>query len=188
MAVHQVLEDGRGVAAFGQMRLDELTVRFAGAGRGAPAGPRFRRDHCPPGRVRAKVGGHLYGRFCFLAAPTTRRSHGDARRSQIPRRRFAPNVRGLLDTPQRPPQLPQRDNLLFLLFAQDIAHVTEAPFRQASMSGPLLSPLAAFQVSLNGRFWVSPEGGCSLAATSIACTVLAGSLSSAARVRTVQRL
>ena len=25
------------------------------------------------------------------------------------------------------------------------------------MSGPLLSPLAAFQVFLNGRFWVSPE-------------------------------
>src|SRR5271157_847921 len=43
-------------------------------------------------------------------------------------------MRHSLDAPQRPSQPPQRDDLLFLFFAQDIAHVTERNLSANSMS------------------------------------------------------
>ena len=55
--------------------------------------------------------------------PTARRPHRDPGRFQISRRRFPANAGLPLDAPQRPSQPPQRDDLLFLFFAQDIAHV-----------------------------------------------------------------
>jgi hypothetical protein len=62
----------------------------------------------------------------------------------------------LLDLPQRPSELPQCDDLLFLFFAQDIAHA-EGAYRGSDRSQcPGLS-LAGFQVSLIGRFWLTPE-------------------------------
>ena len=60
----------------------------------------------------------------------------------------------LLDAPQRPAQAAQRDDLLFLLFAQDIAHSDEG-YSSRSMSRSV--SLAGFQTSLIGRFWVTPE-------------------------------
>ena len=53
-------------------------------------------------------------------------------------------------------QPPQRDNLLFLFFAQDIAHVTERNSPSVQCPDSAIS-LAGFQVSTYGRFWVSPE-------------------------------
>jgi hypothetical protein len=41
---------------------------------------------------------------------------------QVSTRGFATHTGGLLDTSQRPSQPPQCDDLLFLFFAQDIAH------------------------------------------------------------------
>jgi hypothetical protein len=65
-------------------------------------------------------------------------------------------MRRSLNAPQRPSQPSQRDDLLFLLFAQDIAHLTErnSPPVQCPVSA---ISLAGFQVSTHGRFWVSPE-------------------------------
>jgi hypothetical protein len=61
----------------------------------------------------------------------------------------------LLNTPQRPSQPPQRNDLLFLFFAQDI-HLTEGkPHVIVNVLGS--APLAGFQVTLIGRFWVIPE-------------------------------
>ncbi len=61
LGVHQVLIDSHRVTAFRQRGFDDLPVRFAGAGRRAPARPPSRFH----GRVFAPwVGGHLYGRFC----------------------------------------------------------------------------------------------------------------------------
>src|SRR5450631_3899716 len=50
----------------------------------------------------------------------------------------------------------QGNHLLFLLFVQDIAHVTEGLPRQLQCPGSAIS-LAGFQVSTYGRFWVSPK-------------------------------
>ena len=64
----------------------------------------------------------------------------------------------LFDAPERPSQAPKRQDLLSLLVAQDVAHPGEGPCRpcrrQRLSRGPLM---AGFHVSINGRFWVSPE-------------------------------
>ena len=78
--------------------------------------------------LRAKVGGHLVGRFCRLApSPPARRPDRDSGDLEIRGRGFAPNVRGSLNAPQRPSQPPQRDDLLFLFFAQDIHSMEGKP-------------------------------------------------------------
>ena len=81
-----------------------------------------------------RVGGHLYGRFCRIPSPPARRTHRDSRSPEICTGSFAANVRRSLNAPQRPSQPPQRDDLLFLFFAQDIAHVTERNLPASSMS------------------------------------------------------
>ena len=73
----------------------------------------------------------------------------------LPSRRFTANPSGLLNAPQRPPQPPQRDDLLFLFFGQDIHSTEGIPHVMVNVLG--LVPLAAFQVILIGRFWVIPE-------------------------------
>jgi hypothetical protein len=62
---------------------------------------------------------------------------------------------GAFDPSQRPAKPAQRKVLLFLFFAQDIHRRRIYPPLQL-MSGSATS-LAAFQVSTDGRFWVSPE-------------------------------
>ena len=140
VVVDQVLPDGLGVAALAERELDEVAVGLAGAGRGAAAGSgsgarvgghlvgRF--WICRGSGTRwpvlrsARVGGHLVGRFCRRpAAPTARRPDGDAGGLQVGAGGFPADAGFLLDAPQRPAQPPQRDDLLSLLFAQDIAHV-----------------------------------------------------------------
>ena len=76
-----------------------------------------------------RVGGHLYGRFCRrgrIPAPPARRPDRNPRRLQVPGSRFPPDACGLLNPPQRPAQPAQGNYLLFLFFAQDIAHVDGA--------------------------------------------------------------
>jgi hypothetical protein len=65
-------------------------------------------------------------------------------------------MRRSLNAPQRPSQPPQRDDLLFLFFAQDIAHLTERNSPPVQCPDSAI-PLAGFQVSTHGQFWVSPE-------------------------------
>ena len=75
-------------------------------------------------REGGQVGGHLIGRFYRCPPPPTSRSpNGDSGGFEVSPRRFPANTCLLLDAPQRPAQPPQRDDLLSLLFAQDIAHV-----------------------------------------------------------------
>src|SRR5439155_12033738 len=70
-----------------------------------------------------KVGGHLNGRFCRWSPAGA--ADGYAGRLQISTGRFSTHTGHLLDPPQRPAELSQRDDLLFLFFAQDITHADE---------------------------------------------------------------
>ena len=91
------------------------------------------------------------------AAPPTWRTHCDSSRFQVRAGGFATDSGRLLDAPQRPTQPSQSQDLLFLLFVQDIAHAHggyKSP--RVSMSQTSLS-LAGFQVILIGRFWVIAE-------------------------------
>ena len=102
------------------------------------------------------VGGHLVGRFCRRSpSPPAWRPHRDPGRSQISRRRFPTDAGALLNAPQRPSQPPQRDDLLFLFFVQDIAHIDGGyrPRVRVNVLDCGLS-LAGFQVTTYGRFWV----------------------------------
>jgi hypothetical protein len=64
-----------------------------------------------------------------------------------------------LDSPQRPAQPSQSDDLLFLFFVQDVTHIAEGigPRVVINVLDGGLS-LAGFQVIINGRFWVITEG------------------------------
>ena len=158
----QVLVEGDGVAPRGQGGLDALAERLAGAGRRRPARwngvgryrPRGGRVCC------GRVGGHLpgNGRFCRLCRRPPWAADRQPRRLQIGADRLAAAPGRLFDAPERPSQAPKRQDLLSLRVAQDVAHPGEGPCRpcrrQRLSRGPLM---AGFQVSINGRFWVSPE-------------------------------
>ena len=126
-------------------------ARWNGVGRYRPRG----------GRVCCgRVGGHLpgNGRFCRLCRRPPWAADRQPRRLQIGADRLAAAPGRLFDAPERPSQAPKRQDLLSLLVAQDVAHPGEGPCpcrRQRLSRGPLM---AGFHVSINGRFWVSPEG------------------------------
>jgi hypothetical protein len=63
--------------------------------------------------------------FARSAPPTTGRPHRHSGGFQIGRRSLSADTGFTLNPPQRPPQPPQCYDLLFLLLAQDIAHVDE---------------------------------------------------------------
>ena len=64
-------------------------------------------------------------------------SYRDPGRLQVSACCFSTHTSGLLDAPQRPSELPQCDDLLFLFFAQDIAHADGGyrPSRQSQCPG-----------------------------------------------------
>ena len=81
--------------------------------------------------------------------------------SQIAADRLAPDMYGRFNPPQGPAKLAQRNHLLSLLFAQDIAHVVAAyALRQIQCPEPI--SLAGFQVITYGRVWVFTEGNSEL--------------------------
>src|SRR5579862_4429458 len=69
---------------------------------------------------------------------------------------LAPNVYGPLKSALGTSQAGRKD-LLFVFFAQDI-HRRRIVLRLSQCPGSAI-PLAAFQVSTDGRFWVSAGGG-----------------------------
>jgi hypothetical protein len=73
-----------------------------------------------------KVGGYLVGRFCRLPSPASRWAKWDPGGSQVTGGCFATNASLTFNLAQRPPQAAQREDLLLLVFAQDIAHVEGA--------------------------------------------------------------
>ncbi len=159
VVVHQVLPDGHGVAATRQPQFDDFPVRLARAGSRTAARLPFRLGHRGIGWLfRRRVGGHLYGRFCRRSpAPTARWPERDPGRFEVSAGRFPPDTGGLLNPPQRPAEPAQGNHLLFLFFAQDIAHVDGAYIpRQGQCPGSAIS-LAGFQVATYGRFWVATE-------------------------------
>ena len=79
----------------------------------------------------AGVGGHLIGRFCRFTPPLTRRSIVDTGGFQVCGRRLTSYPGSSLDPPQRPSQPPQGNDLLFILFAQDVTHI-DGGYRLAS--------------------------------------------------------
>src|SRR5205807_7299419 len=90
--------------------------------------------------------------------PRTRRTHADSGRLQIGTSRFSPHPGLLLDAPQRPSQSSQGYYLLSFRFAQDVAHADRSYNTSCRNQRPrLLLSLAGFQVTLIGRFWVTPE-------------------------------
>ena len=73
--------------------------------------------------ARPRVGNHSVGRFCGRTSPLARRPEGDPCGFQIRGCRLPPYTGRSLDASQRPSQSPQRDDLLFVLFAQDVTHI-----------------------------------------------------------------
>ena len=72
-----------------------------------------------------------------------------------------PDAGFLLNSTQRPAELPERDHLFLLLFAQDIAHVDGG--YSLPLSNVLTTfSLAGFQVTTIGRFWVTAEGSANI--------------------------
>ena len=109
-----------------------------------------------------RVGGHhrRNGRFCRAAAGTAAAPHPKASGLQVAAGRLPAHPGGLFDAPERPAESPQRQNLLSFLVSQDVAHAAQerrVPRRRQRL-GPL-SEMAGFQLSINGRFWVSTEVG-----------------------------
>ena len=77
---------------------------------------------------------------------------------QVPASRLASDSGGVFDAPQRPAEAPQRQDLLSFLFGQDVAHTGQEPSvpdRRQRLGA--LSEMAGFQLSTNGRIWVSTE-------------------------------
>ncbi|HYI94812.1 MAG TPA: hypothetical protein VEX68_14800 [Bryobacteraceae bacterium] len=104
--IYQFLPYAHRISASRQPFFDELAVWLRGA------------------RNRGGVGGHLIGRFCRSAlSPATWRADRNACGSQIRSRGFPSYARCLLDSAQGLAQLAQRNDLVLLFFAQDIAHV-----------------------------------------------------------------
>src|SRR6266853_1624330 len=121
---NQILPDGHGIASTAQSQFDGLAIRLAGTGGWILI---RRPESVVPKRLSAKVGGHLVGRFCRCSpSPRTRWSHGDPNRFQVCAGCLSAHTRGLLDAPQRPSEPSQCYDLLFLLFAQDVAHADGA--------------------------------------------------------------
>ena len=106
-----------------------------------------------PGSVDTSI-----GRF-WRRAPIAPGRGRDPRRLQIRARRLAPHPRRLLDAPQRPAQPPQRQDLLLASLSLKTFAIPAAGPRLAAPRQRLerLPRLAGFQVSINGRFWVSTE-------------------------------
>ncbi len=133
---NQVLPDRHGIATPGQPQLDGLPIGLASTGRRTPSGTDWLLGLRFTGSRQARVGGHLVGRFCQLRvgghlvgrfcgrppSPTAGRSQRDPGGFQVSTCSFATYTGSPLDTPQRPSQRPQCYDLLFLFFAQDIAH------------------------------------------------------------------
>ena len=126
VGVHQILPNRHGVAATRKPEFDRVAVRRAGARGGTATGLRFGRSGYTGGRLRAKVGDHLIGRFCrdqvatdlrgrlfrhrvgdhlvgrfcrWLPPPTAGWSKRDPGGFQIRSRRFAMDTRDPLDPP-----------------------------------------------------------------------------------------
>ncbi len=73
--------------------------------------------------------------------------------------------RRLLDAPKRPAQPAKCQYLLSFLVAQDVCHgLRETTSARRPSTSQALTPLAAFQTSTYGRFWVSTEA-CNALAT-----------------------
>ena len=156
MFIHQFLPDRHGIAAGRETLFNQFAV-------GSQALAAARESVVTSLAGFGLSGGsgsavHPIARFCrrsFAPSPwwTNRNPCG----FQVACRSLTPDPCRFLDAPQRPAQLAQRDDLLSLLFVQEIAHLAEdkSPRVQCPESS---FRLASFQVTAIGRFWVTAEG------------------------------
>ena len=145
MIIDQILPDGFRVAPAGKAQFDNFPPGLTCAGGCGPTGNRIGCGRAFTGGLRAEVGDHLIGRFCRIApTPGTGRSNRNTSGPQIAADRFAPDVYGLFNAPQRPAQPSQRDDLLSLCFAQDIAHVDGGVFPTSGSMSRISSSVGRF--------------------------------------------
>jgi hypothetical protein len=105
----------------------------------------------------AGLGGHRGWTGRVWRRPRPRKSHRDAGLFQIGAGRFSSHTGGLLDRAQRPSQAPKGQNLLLIGLAQDV-HLGGGPHLPRLVKVLFLRlSLAGFQLSITGRFWVSPK-------------------------------
>src|SRR6266478_7933294 len=136
-----------------------LLERFSGLG---DRGGRF---------CRVRPGGHLVlvGRFCRRSpSPCAPRPHPDPGRFQIGSDRLSTDPGLLLDAPQWPSESSQGNHFFFASFKTLLISTKATCLTPKSTSRASFS-LAGFQVTLIGRFWVTPE-----AETVICCCTVAG--------------
>lgn len=148
--VDEVLPDRHRVAAAAQGLRNQLAVRLAGARRRRPTGPhrpaRVGGHLADGGRSGPGVGGHLSGNCRFWRTfarptPSTDRKPGGP---QVPAHRDAMHARRAANARQRPPQATERENLLLLVWLQDVAHGPRGTTRP--------SPPSTSRSSANCRF------------------------------------
>jgi hypothetical protein len=152
VVVHEVLPDRHRIAAAAERLDDQIAVRLARAG--------ARRATWWRPRRRRRVGGHLRGngRFWFPFSWTAPSADGDTRRPEIGPGRLASNTGLLLNPPERPSEASERQDLLLFDQVQDVPHATEEYMSSSPSTSRLRRQLmAGFEVSINGRFWVSTE-------------------------------
>jgi hypothetical protein len=110
-------------------------------------------------RRRRRVGGHLFGRICRRVAPPPGGPHGEPGGLEVGPGGLAPHARRRFNAAQRPAQLPEGNDLPLLRVAQDVRHAGGgAHSPTAASTSERLLPMAGFQLSIYGRFWVSTEG------------------------------
>src|SRR2546426_7903338 len=118
VVVDEIAPDRDRVATVSDRQFDQLAIRLTGAGGRCSLRPRWpwRR-----GRRRRQGGGHLYGRFWWVAPPSGW-PHGDPGGLEVGPGGLPPHARRRLDAAQCPAQLSEGYDLLFLLIAQEIGH------------------------------------------------------------------
>src|ERR1700733_14035190 len=112
------------------------------------------------GFCRVRPGGHpiFVGRFCRRSpSPRTRRAHFDPGRFQVGSGGLPTHPGLLLDAPQGPFQPAQGYDLLFFASLKTLLIPTKATALRRNQRPRASFPLAGFEVTLIGRFWVTPE-------------------------------
>jgi hypothetical protein len=121
VVVDEIAPDRHRLATPGDGELDQLAVRLAGTGGRRALRARRPRWGGRRARRRLRVGGHLFGRFWWVA-PASGGPHRQPGGLEVGPSGLTPHAGRRLDAAQRPAQLPEGNDLLLLRVAQEIGH------------------------------------------------------------------